>query len=57
MSAPKHCECGNRILIFLHPRRNPKARVRGLASGRTLKGHDVCAECWRGLLKKANGWG
>lgn len=47
MTTPKYCECGRKILVLINRRLNPKARVRGLAHGRTLKDHDMCADCWR----------
>lgn len=51
MKAPKVCECGRKILVFINRSRNPNARVRGLDRGRTLKDHDMCAECWRALTR------
>ena len=47
MSAPKFCaECGAGILITVRAkasRHRPK----------TLKGHDLCAACWRELVERA----
>lgn len=53
MSAPKYCECGNRILISLHPGRNPKSRRAKKGQPTTLKGHDLCGTCYGNLLQQA----
>lgn len=53
MSAPKYCECGNRILITLHPGRNQKSRSARLGAPKTLKDHDLCGTCWNELLQQS----
>lgn len=48
MTAPKYCECGKKIIVVPHPKRNPHSKKNTAVR---MKDHDLCRECWRNLLK------
>lgn len=48
MKAPRYCECGREIKVFLHARNSSKAQ------GVKLVKHDMCDPCWRALVTSAN---
>ena len=43
-------DCGDRVKIFVSPRRNPRSSKLGRAV--TMKDHDLCRRCWRRLLQR-----
>ena len=53
MSAPKTCECGKPIRVILNPGTNGRSRRARMGKAVALKNHDMCRECWRGLIAQA----
>ena len=51
---PTKCECGQPIRVFFNRVRNPHARpLRKGNVGVTRKDHDLCQQCFRQLLARA----
>jgi hypothetical protein len=38
-------------MVWLHPTRNPRQRVRGKHRTRYIKDHDLCKKCFQALME------
>ena len=52
-NANHYCaQCGEKIQVYVHPKKNPRQAPRNRGRSRWIPGHDLCRKCFLALCAK-----